>query len=156
MFDKGSVSIRRVIEELLVRENLMLEARAARFAQKVDAKLSQGNGWLQLYNGTTYTTGTAPAGAGAGMSIPAVLRDLLVAEGVVPYAVAMRFSEAVDRRLYGHNPLRLSDGTAYYLRAEVWSGKGGQVPSFIPAHKSEPLRSEGKLVKRAVKARLSR
>jgi len=156
MFDKGSASIWRVIEDLLVRENIMLEARAERFAQKVDDKLGQDNSWVQLYNGTTYTLNAIPRASGMGTSIPATVRELLVAEGVVPYKVAQRFSEAVDRKLYGHNPLRLSDGTSFYLAYEIWPKKTGQVSSFIPAFKGAPLRVDGKLMKRAVKARLSR
>ena len=134
----------------------MLEARAERFAQKVDdLLLGQNNGWLQLYNGTSYSRYDNPRPSGLGASIPATVRDLLVNEGIVPYKVAERFSEAVDRRLYGHNPLRLGDGTTFYLTYEVGS-KGGKVPSFVNALRSAPLRAEGKLVKRAVKARLSR
>ena len=155
MFDKGSVRIRRVVEDLLVRENIMLEPRAERFAQKVDKQLGEGNEWLQLYNGTMYTLNSHPRGEGMGASVPATVRELLVAEGVVPYRVAERFSEMVDRRLYGHNPLRLSDGTSFYLKFEV-APKRGQVQSFIPAQRSAPLRESGRLDKRAVKARLSR
>ncbi len=156
MFDKGSVSIRRVVEDLLVRENIMLSARAERFAQKIDDVLAQDNSWVQLYNGTTYTRYDNPRASGIGRSIPATVREHLVAEGIVSYKVAERFSEAVDRRLYGHNPLRLSDGTALYLAYEVWPKKSGQVQSFVPALRGAPLRVDGKLVKRAVKARLSR
>jgi hypothetical protein len=154
MFDKGSASIPRTVEELLKRENIMLSARAERFVRRLDDRLDK-SAFLELYNGTVYTRVGNPRGGGLGTSIPGTVRELLVEEGIIPYMEAARFSEAVDRRLYGHNPLRLGDGMTYYLKFEV-EPKGGPVPSFIPAFKGAPLRVDGNLVKRAVKARLSR
>lgn len=156
MFDKGSASIPRIVEDLLVRENIMLSSRAERFAKKVNDHLSRSQ-FLELYNGTTFTRYGHPGRGGLGTSIPGVVRSLLVEEGLMPYQDAVRFSEAVDRRLYGHNPLRLWDGTHYYLRYEVPpSLDHGHVASFIPAHRSAPLREYGRLNRRAIKARLSR
>lgn len=155
MFDKGSASISRIVEDLLIRENIMLPARADRFTRELDNQLLSGSQFLELYNGTTYTVFGRKGTGGVGTSVPGSVRNLLVEQGVLPYADAVRFSEAVDRRLYGHNPLRLGDGTTFYLKYEV-KPSHGQVPSFVPAQRSAPLRQEGKLVRRAVKARLSR
>jgi hypothetical protein len=155
MFDKGSVRIQSVVEDLLVRENIMLPARAARFAEKVDRKLrTDNNSWLELYHAASYTREDR-GGCGLGSNVPSVVRDLLVEEGIVLYRVAARFSDMVDRRLYGHNPLRLSDGTQFRLSFAVHP-KHGEVESFVPAGRGSPVREYGKLNRRAVKARLSR